>query len=239
MALHVIGAGFGRTGTTSLKAALEQLGFSKCHHMQEVATSRKQVDFWHALAVSRADGSLTAASADWDSIFEGYQASCDWPSCTYWEELHRHFPDAKIILSVRDENRWYDSCAETIHPVSFLVPTWISRLIPPLDRMNKMVIAAVWDGEFDGRFREREHALEVYRAHVAYVKATAPPDQLLVFEAKDGWEPLCRFLEVPVPEGSYPHLNDAATIRRMIVAVKTIGWLCVAGLVLGAASLLL
>ena len=139
MALQVIGAGFGRTGTTSLKAAIEQLGFSKCHHMEEVVTSRAQTAFWWALAERGAD----TVNIDWDEIFEGFRASCDWPSCTYWEELHRHYPEAKILLTVRDEQRWYDSCLETIYAASFVVPTWVSRMIPPLDRLGKMVIANV------------------------------------------------------------------------------------------------
>ena len=235
MALQVIGAGFGRTGTTSLKAALEQLGFSKCHHMDEVLTSRAQTDFWWALAEHGAD----TANRGWDEIFEGFQASCDWPSCTYWEELHRHYPEAKIILTVRDEQRWYDSCWRTIYAASFLVPTWISRMIPPLDRMSRMVIASVWDGVFHGRFEDRERAIEIYRAHVAYVKATAAPDKLLVFEARQGWEPLCQFLGVPVPEGSYPHLNDSARFKLMIRVARTVGWLAPVALALSLAALLL
>ncbi len=235
MALQVIGAGFGRTGTTSLKAALEQLGFSKCHHMEEVMTSRSQTAFWWALAERGAD----TADTGWDEIFEGFQASCDWPSSTYWEELHRHYPEAKIILTVRDEQRWYESCSATIYSISFLVPTWITRMIPPLHRMNTMVIASVWDGVFHGRFEDRDHAVEIYRAHVAYVKATAPPDKLLVFEAKQGWEPLCQFLGVPVPEGSYPHLNDSARFKLVIRVVRTVGWLVPVALAGIVATLLL
>ncbi len=235
MALQVIGAGFGRTGTTSLKAALEQLGFSKCHHMEEVMTSRSQTAFWWALAERGAD----TADTGWDEIFEGFQASCDWPSSTYWEELHRHYPEAKIILTVRDEQRWYESCSATIYSISFLVPTWITRMIPPLHRMNTMVIASVWDGVFHGRFEDRDHAVKIYRAHVAYVKATAPPDKLLVFEAKQGWEPLCQFLGVPVPEGSYPHLNDSARFKLVIRVVRTVGWLVPVALAGIVATLLL
>lgn len=234
MALQVIGAGFGRTGTTSLKAALEQLGFSKCHHMDEVMTSRAQTHYWLALAERGVD----SAGIGWDEIFEGFLASCDWPSSTYWEELHHHYPEAKIILTVRDEQHWYDSCLGTIYAASFLVPTWITRMIPPLDRMGRMVIASVWDGVFHGRFKDREYAIETYRAHVAYVKATAPPDKLLVFEAKQGWEPLCQFLGVPVPEGGYPHLNDSARFKLIIRAVRTVAWLPLVALALGLAALL-
>lgn len=230
MALQVIGAGFGRTGTLSLKAALEQLGFSKCHHMQEVAMSAAQVGFWQTLA----DG----GEVDWDEVFAGYQSSCDWPSCSYWESLHRHYPDAKIVLSVRDEDRWYQSASETIYAVTFLLPGWLRTVIPRVGRFNKLVISSVWDGVFQGRFEDREHALQIYRDHIAYVKATAPGDRLLVFEAKDGWEPLCRFLEVPVPETDYPHLNDAARIRRVIRGARIAGWLSLAVGVAGVGALL-
>lgn len=235
MGLQVIGAGFGRTGTTSLKAALVQLGFSKCHHMDEVMPSRVQTHYWLALA----EGGVDSADIGWDEIFEGFRASCDWPSSKYWEELHRHYPEAKIILTVRDEKRWYDSCLGTIHTLSFLVPRWLTRMIPPLDRVVRMVVGTVWDGVFQGRFKDREYAIEIYRAHIAYVKANAPPDKLLVFEAKQGWEPLCEFLGVPVPEGSYPHLNDSARFKLIIRVVKTILWLPLVVLALGLTMLLL
>lgn len=225
MALQVVGAGFGRTGTTSLKAALEQLGFSKCHHMEEVAKNPSQVTEWKTLA----DG----GSVDWDALFEGYRASCDWPSCTYWKQLADHYPEAKVVLSVRDESRWYDSVAETIYPASFIYPRVLLWLVPPLRRFSEMVIASVWEGEFDGRFEDREHALRVYREHNAKVKADVPPERLLVFEAKDGWEPLCRFLDVPVPDGPYPHLNDARQIRRMLVAARVTGWALLAAVAVG------
>jgi len=231
MALQVIGAGFGRTGTTSLKAALEQLGFSKCHHMEEVMKSGAQVRFWQTLS----DGGEVA----WDEVFDGFQSSCDWPSCSYWEELHHHYPDAKIVLTVRDETRWYESVLETIYPATFLLPGWLEWLVPPLARLNKMIVASIWNGVFGGRFEDREHALQVYRDHIARVKATAPPDRLLVFEAKDGWAPLCSFLNVAVPENDYPHLNDAAQIRRLIRAVRALGWLSLALLLGGFGTLLI
>jgi hypothetical protein len=231
MALQVIGAGFGRTGTTSLKAALEQLGFSKCHHMEEVMKSGAQVRFWQTLA----DGGEVV----WDDVFEGFQASCDWPSCSYWEQLHRHYPDAKIVLTVRDEARWYESVSATIYPVTFVLPRWLQWLVPPIARLNKMIVATVWDGDFGGRFEDREHALKIYRDHIKHVQATARRDQLLVFKVKDGWAPLCSFLNVPVPENDYPHLNDAAQIRRVIFAIRALGWLLLAGLLGGLGSLLI
>jgi hypothetical protein len=230
MTLKVIGAGFGRTGTTSLKAALEQLGFSKCHHMQEVVKSSRQLDYWQTLA----EGGDVA----WDEVFEGYQSSCDWPSCTYWEELSREYPEAKIILSLRDPERWHASGMETIYPATYLVPRWIGRWIPRLGRFNKMTKDSVWEGVFGGRFPDRDHAMKIYLDHNEYVKATAPKDRLLVFEAKDGWGPLCEFLEVPVPDGDYPHLNDASQIRSAILGARIFGWVVLVALGAGILSLL-
>ena len=229
MALRVIGAGFGRTGTTSLKAALERLGFVKCHHMTEVGGP--QVARWQALA----DGE----APDWDAIFEGFEASCDWPSCTYWEELANHYPDAKVVLTLRDETRWYQSVAETIYAGSYLVKPWLMPLLPAsFQRFSRMVRAQVWDGVFDGRFLDRDHALGIYRDHIARVQERCDPERLLVFRSTDGWAPLCKFLGRPVPDEPYPHLNDAKQIRRVILVARVAGWTVVVALVLGLVALL-
>jgi len=226
MALRVVGAGFGRTGTLSLKTALEQLGFSKCHHMQEAMATRRQIDAWHAIAYG--------ADPDWDDVFDGFESSCDWPSCHYWEALARHYPDSKVILTVRDPQRWYDSAMETIYPVSHGVPTWIKWASPRVRKALEMIFAIVWDGTFDGRFEDREHAIEVFNRNTEQVKQKIAPERLLVFQASDGWEPLCEFLGVPVPEGPYPHVNEAADIKRLVKIVRATRWLphAVAGLVL-------
>jgi Sulfotransferase domain len=97
MALRVIGAGFGRTGTHSLKLALEQLGFAPCHHMYEVRAHPEQLAFWQAAA----RGELP----DWDEVFAGFAAQVDWPGARFWRELAEHFPHAKVILSVRRPTR--------------------------------------------------------------------------------------------------------------------------------------
>ena len=229
MALRIVGAGFGRTGTLSLKVALEQLGFRRCHHMYEVVASRYQVEAWHA----RSHGQ----PVDWDAVFEGFAASCDWPSSAYWEELFRHYPESRVILTVRDENRWYDSVAETIYPASHL-PRWITWLVRRARLQQEMVTATIWDGVFGGRFEDREHAIRVYRENIERVKRVVPPERLLVFEARQGWEPLCAFLGVPVPDGPYPHENDAASIKRMLRVMAVVRWLPLV-LVAGLAALLL
>jgi len=108
MAIKVIGAGFGRNGTLSLKQALETLGFGKCYHMAEVFQHPEHVPVWRAAAHGK--------SVDWDAVFDGYQASVDWPSCSFWQEQMARYPDAKVVLSERDPERWYESVMNTIYP---------------------------------------------------------------------------------------------------------------------------
>ena len=218
MALEVIGAGFGRTGTLSLKAALEQLGFERCHHMLEVVGRDDQLPLWADIAAR--DPARGYDDVDWARVFDGYRASCDWPSCNFYAELARRFPDAKVVLSVRDADRWYDSVAGTIRAHSVLGARSHLMLYPRMRRFYRMVDRIVWQGSFHGRFDERAYAIECFHEHVQRVKETIPPERLLVFEAADGWEPLCAFLGVPVPDGSYPHLNDGAAMKRGVAQLR-------------------
>lgn len=196
MALDVIGAGFGRTGTRSLKDALERLGFDPCYHMSEVQ-SPERVAQWRA---------ATEGDADWDGIFAGYRSAVDWPAAAFWRELAATYPEAKVILTDRDPERWYASVMATIHPSSTAPTDDPDRL-----RFTDMVDRVVWQGVFDGRTAEREHALAVFARHRDEVVRSLPSERLLIYRAGDGWEPLCTFLGVPVPDEPYPHLNDRAT----------------------------
>jgi len=212
MGLKVIGAGFGRTATLSLKAALEQLGFGKCHHMAEVGGSRQQSDYWYAISKGE--------KANWDQVFKGYQASCDFPSSVFWEELYHHFPDSKVILTLRDPNEWYESAAETIYPLSTQIPTWLKWLIPGLRKNHYMINAIIWQGLFGGSFEDKAHAIRVYNAHTENVIQKVDSTRLLVFDPKQGWEPLCQFLGVPLPKGDFPHLNKSASMQSRLKALK-------------------
>ncbi len=209
MPLKVIGAGFGRTGTTSIKAALEQLGFAQCYHMQEVIKHPAHVQFWRDTMADKA--------VDWEQIFAGYQATVDWPACNFYEQLMAHYPEAKVLLTVREPNAWYDSCNNTIYamydkPVMRLV----RRLFPPMNRFMAMNDVLIWQGDFGGRFADRNQAITVFNQHNAAVQAHVPPERLLVYNVKEGWAPLCRFLEVPVPQASpFPYLNDSKTFQWM------------------------
>lgn len=212
MPLEVIGAGFGRTGTASLKIALETLGYRKCHHMKEVFESLRQIEYW--------DRASHGEAMNWDEVFQGFKASVDWPSAAYYRQLAETYPDAKVILSVRDPEAWYTSVAETIYPLNHAMPEWIARIFPPVRKLKTMIIRTVWQGVFDGRFPDRAHAIEVFNRNIEEVKQTIPPERLLVHRATEGWEPLCRFLDKPVPNTPYPRVNEARDLKRMVVVFR-------------------
>jgi hypothetical protein len=212
--MRVIGAGFGRTGTTSLKAALEKLGFGPCYHMQTVFMHPWQARFW----VDTADGK----PVDWRKFFKGHQSTVDYPASLFYRPLMEEFPGAKILLSVRDPQRWYDSTLQTIY-LSTKVPAWLNRWFPPLGMVFGMHQKVIWDGLFEGLFEDRDFAIEVFNRHTESVKAQVPAEKLLVFDVKEGWGPLCSFLDVPVPEEPFPHLNDRVQIQRLFRIINFFG----------------
>jgi len=195
--MQVIGAGFGRTGTLSLKGALEQLGFGPCYHMMEVFKRPEDLVQWAAVAQGQV--------IDWREFFQEYRATVDWPGAAVWTSLHATFPEAKILLSVRDPLSWYESARDTIYEST-------QGTVNPL--FKQMVDDLIWNGTFQGKFLDRAAAIEIFEAHIAQVKATVPPEQLLVYNVKEGWAPLCAFLGVPVPETPFPRLNDRETFKQ-------------------------
>jgi hypothetical protein len=189
VALSVIGAGFGRTGTLSLKLALEQLGFGPCYHMMEVLQNPQAPALW----VAAADG-----RPDWERIFEGYRATVDWPSATFYRELAEAYTDAKVILSLRDPVAWFDSTQATI---------FADRVLANMQSpMASMVNRTVYD-LFDRRIHDKDHVIGIYQAHNARVREVIPPERLLVYQVTDGWGPLCEFLGAPVPDTPLPKVN--------------------------------
>lgn len=196
MSLQVIGAGFGRTGTMSLKLALEQLGFDKCYHMIEVFGQPEHIPIWSAAHRGEA--------IDWHALYRGYRAAVDWPACNLWREQLAAFPEAKVILSTRDPERWYDSVMNTIYPSSMAAA---NSEDPGQRQFGQWAVDIIWKRVFDGRMEDKDHVLAVYDRHVQAVMREAPADRLLVFEAADGWAPLCTFLGVPQPDADYPRTN--------------------------------
>ncbi|MAN46877.1 MAG: hypothetical protein GYB49_17255 [Alphaproteobacteria bacterium] len=194
MTLSVFSAGFGRTGTMSLKLALEQLGFWPCHHMVEVIEhGERQVPLWNDALAGR---------PDFDAIYQGYVAAVDWPTAAFWRELATAFPEAKIILSSRSPESWYGSISETI-----LASVDIPDEAPPHVKAWLQMVRKVLDRSL-GPSREKEDVIAAFVAHEAAVKSEIPAGRLLVHEAKDGWGPLCEFLGVAVPDTPYPRTNS-------------------------------
>ena len=195
MTLSIIGAGFGRTGTLSLKLALEQLGLGPCYHMNDVFTQAGHAQRWR--------DAFRSGEADWDSLLHGYGAAVDWPSAHFWRPLAAHYPAAKVILTVRDPDAWYESIRSTIFPAQ-------RRPLPASDDPHYaqliMPRELILHGTF-GQVEDKSHVLSVYESHNAAVQAQIAPPRLLVYDVKDGWGPLCAFLGVPVPAAPFPRSN--------------------------------
>ena len=213
MALKVIGAGFGRTGTMSLKAALEQLGFGPCYHMVECLP--RGPEHWQKW-IDAASG-----NADWDSIFAGFESTVDFPSCSSYKALAAHYPDAKVVLTVRDPERWFESTQETIFE-----PHWIEYLRKA--EMGKFIQSTINDYLQD-RMHDKEHLIRRFREHIEDVQNSIPASRLLVFEVKEGWGPLCEFLERPVPDTDFPFINDTEATKDLINKVMAEGFEAVFG----------
>ena len=199
MALQVIGAGLGRTGTTSLKLALEQLLGGPCYHMAEVQERTADADAWgHAY-----QGHLPP----WESFFEGYRATVDWPAAPFWAEISSAFPQGLILLSVRDPDAWWQSASSTIFPA---LATYFAPNAPDdgWTRMGRGMMTA-----FSPRWQDETSAKSAYLAHNEHVRTTAPKDRLLEWRPEEGWEPICSALHLDVPDQPFPHTNTSAQTR--------------------------
>jgi hypothetical protein len=203
MALRVLGAGFGRTGTNSLRLALAQLGFGPCHHMFEVRDKPELLAPWQAAARGEA--------LDWDKTFRGYRSQVDWPGARYWRELAAHYPDAKVILSVRPADDWFDSVQKTIAP---FIRNRASIGNPHVRALAEMAQALIVEQIFDNRLDDRSHATGIFEDHVAEVQRSIAADRLLTFDVAEGWQPLCEFLGVAVPDTPFPNTNSSESFNR-------------------------
>ena len=206
MALAVIGSGFGRTGTKSLKEALEQLGLGPCHHMHEIVTHPEQVAHWQAIAAGR--------PVVWDEVFAGYKSQVDWPGAHVWRELSAAYPDAKVVHTQRPAEAWWGSFSKTIGKLTAIYP---QLPLPPhirdiMDAWMTMVGKTI----FNGNTLDRDTCIAAYNRHNEQVRDTIPASRLLVFDAAEGWEPLCRFLGVAVPATAFPHHNLRADFWEVL-----------------------
>ncbi len=203
MSLKIVGAALGRTGTNSLKLALEELGFGPCHHMFEVRDHPEQLPYWQAAA----RGELP----DWDEVFANYQSCVDWPSARFWREIAAYYPEAKVILTLRDADKWFASVHATIYPV---ILSWPEQEPGHFRDTMEMAQELIVEQTFGGRLDDRDHALAVYRAYEEAVRRTIAPERLLAFDVSEGWAPLCAFLEVPVPDTPFPRTNTGEEFRK-------------------------
>ncbi len=197
MALELIGAGFGRTGTLSVKAALDRLGFGPCHHMKEVFASAAERARWARIA--------RGESIDWDEVFQRYRATIDWPSTNYWRELAAHYPNARVLVTTRPVEDWIRSMQATI-----------CRLIPNRHRLDNIALRDALDTAdrliaeqtFNGRLDDPATLRSVYEQRLRDVREHLPEERVLFYSVTDGWEPLCAFLGVSVPDEPFPSSNQ-------------------------------
>jgi len=208
MTMHVIGAGVGRTGTYSLKLAINRLGLGPCHHMEEVLLNLPvQVPLWAKAAKGQ---------CDWARIYEGYNSAVDWPTAGFFRELNAAYPSAKFVLTLRNPESWVDSFSNTIYKLIY------SDREPPVEMRDwlAMGIAVIAKTGFPAGLDEAR-LLEAFNAHNEAVRALIPADRLLVYQVKEGWEPLCAFLGVPVPDEPFPRTNDRGEFWERVNAAAS------------------
>lgn len=211
MTLAIIGAGLGRTGTSSLRLALNQLGHP-CYHMFDLAFGANRasdVAFWNGVQSCPRD----TPAPDWEAAFSGYRAVLDYPACFFWRELMLAYPDARVVLTrhPRGSEAWYDSTLNTI----YARPETEGASQFGQD-FNRMMDDRVWNGFFEGRFEDRDFAIARYEAHNRAVFDGVPADRLLLYTVTDGWGPICAALDTDIPDRPFPKSNDRAEMARRV-----------------------
>jgi len=219
MSLKIIGAGTGRTGTVSMKIALEQLGFGPTYHMFELFENPERHVYWKEAIETR--------QTDWDKALAGYNSSTDYPCCEFVTELYNYFPDSKVILTSRSPESWYESAKRTIYTATPNLGQKIKILakLPFNKRLRKVMpvfplIDHVWDNIFEGRFHDKHFAINKFMEMEQKVISTIPKEDLLIFKLGDGWAPLCEFLGVPIPQTEYPHTNNRSKFNRNLNMIR-------------------
>jgi hypothetical protein len=204
MKLEIIGAGWSRTGTFSLRQALHTLSFGPCYHMHEVFERPEHHALWRAAAA----GTLR----DWQTILGGYRSVADSPACLFWRELVAAYPSAKVILTLRNPADWYESMRSTVYG-AMLEPERVSGDAASRSALE-LARELVLDGFFAGQFLDEATAIARFNAHNEAVTSEVPRERLLVYEVSAGWDPLCAFLRVPVPSEPFPKTNSRAQFRQ-------------------------
>jgi hypothetical protein len=212
--MKVLGVGFGRTGTLSLKSALEDLGAGPCFHMLDLIEGEnreRDLPYWIEIA-NRGD-------YDWHEVFEPWESTVDWPAASRWEELIDAFPDVPVLLNVREFDGFYKSCQNTILAVKQAAQA--GELAPDTSRPQPspelwgVIEKLIWQGDFQGRFDDKEWVRQMYHDRIDTIKRTVPAERLTVWELGDGWAPLCEMLGVEEPDKPFPHLHDTNEFRGL------------------------
>ncbi len=217
MSIKVIGAGFPRTGTNSLKKSLELIGYGKAYHFKELLNNPDSLHYWTTLRDTK--------DTDWDALYDGYQSSVDFPCFPWYQEHLNKYPDAKVILSTRAFEGWYESVKKTIYvagPKTTLQGIKLKIRLLTDSRLRKVMKCRMfvkhylWKVLFQGRFDDKEFVRTIWEAHHKEVKAFVPKEQLLIYDLNEGWAPLCNFLGVDLPSEPLPHLNKKEDFHAMM-----------------------
>ncbi len=218
MSIKIIGAGLPRTGTNTLKQSLEQLGHKHVYHMKELLVNPEKLHYWKTLD--------DTGDTDWDALYEGYDGTVDFPGYPWYKEHMKRYPDAKVILTVRDFEAWYKSVDSTVFRAGPQTPGEKIKMMGKLltsARIRNVVKCIKWfkkvffADNLQGKFGDKEFAKKFWEDHIAEIKASVPADKLLVYDVRDGWAPLCKFLGVPEPsEEPLPHLNKKENFMAML-----------------------
>ena len=203
MGLDVIGVGYGRTGTETLRDALEILGFGPCHHMHVMRDHPETYDPWRTFD--------NPETADWPKLYAGFRSAVDFPTVAYWRELAEYYPDAKIVMTTRDAEQWYDSATASV-----------LKLLAEKDQIkdphHKEILAFsdkfVGNLYFEGRGPDRDYMINRFHQHENDVRQEIAADRLLVYRVSDGWDPLCAFLGTGIPAQPFPFANTKGQYRE-------------------------
>jgi len=209
--MKVLGVGFGRSGTMSLKAALEEVGAGPCLHMIDLIRNNDLIPPWKDAALE--------GNVDFDRMFAGFESTIDWPGCTFWRELIDYYPDTPVLLNYREFDGWYKSVKNTIVAVreasqkGELKPD-ANRPAPPPE-LWQVIGTLIYERDFQGKFDDEDWMRDMYYARIEEIKATVPAGRLTVFKLEDqpGWAPIADMLGVEAPQTEFPHLHDTDEFR--------------------------
>lgn len=217
MSIKIIGAGLPRTGTNTLKASLEKLGFKKTYHMKELLAHPENLHYWVALKET--------GKTKWEELYNGYQATVDFPAYPWYKEHMEKYPDAKIILTTRPFEKWYSSIHSTIwqagpqtlpQKLGMLFKLLFNPRLRSIIKCVKLAKEMIFKVHFQGKFEDKALVEKMFHQHLEDVKAFVPADKLLIYDVSEGWAPLCAFLNVPVPSEPLPHLNKKENFKEML-----------------------